>query len=128
MPVYLCPFCHWVEDLKNFRMKKKDGGYSRKRYQCPDCQQIMRTLTLKSGMSIYQLGAWTYASIRIWSGPKNRFYERLSMDKLVKRVKEHGMANDFWDGWNDCKTWDRTKWNAIVDNAFIPDATQLKLV
>jgi hypothetical protein len=109
-------------------MKKVDGNYSRKRYQCPDCQAVMRTLTLKMKMSAYQLGAWTYSSIRVWSGPKNRFYERLSMDKIVKRVKQHNMANDFWDGWNDAKTWDRARWNAVVDNAFIPQIQQSKLV
>jgi hypothetical protein len=108
-------------------MKKRDGSYSKKRYQCPDCSNIMMAHTLKNTMTPFQLGEWTYSSIRVWNAPHNKFYERLDMDKIYERVKQHGMWG-FWDGWKHAKSMNREYWIYIVDNAYKHAIHQSKLV
>jgi hypothetical protein len=37
-------------------------------------------------------------------------------------------ANDFWGGWADAKLMNMDQWQYVVDNAYIPDRKQVKLV
>lgn len=123
---YICPFCAFRGKLKDFTRKLKTG-YSRKRCTCPDCDENMMRTTLKRNITPYEWGAWLYASIRIWNRPHYRFYDRISWEKLKIRVKRLNIANEFWSGFKDTKELNSEAWNKIVDNAYIPQVTQLKL-
>lgn len=124
----ICPFCAYKDKIQNFRVKLESGGYSRKTYQCVDCGQIMRKNTLTRKISAYQWGEWLYSSIRVWSGDKGSFYHRISWERLKDRVKELGIANDFWNGFKDAKNnYTSRDFDKIVDNAYKPDLIQNKL-
>jgi hypothetical protein len=123
-----CPFCAYRGRVRDFAMKKKTGtGYSRKKFNCPDCNQNMMRNTIYKEMSPYEWGFWLYASIRVWNRPNYRFYDRISWEKLKERVWNMGIAVDFWKGFREAKEASTTEWNESVDNAYKSDITQLKL-
>ncbi len=99
----VCPFCLYVDNIIRFRMKLKRGGYSRKRYQCPDCNQVMRKKTLTREATLHDLAEWLYVCIRMFNKPNEKFYDRISWEKLSDRLKKRGWANDFWESWKTIK-------------------------
>lgn len=113
-------------------IKKHNGEYSRKTFQCPDCKQMMRRDTLLKKVTPREWAIWMYSSIRIWTNPREKFYDRLKKNPdgsfvFADRIKLMGIADEFWDGWKEAKTYNNTKWKSIVDNAFIPERVQTKL-
>ena len=106
---------------------KKKTGFSRKMYQCPDCLQVMKKNTLKRKTTPEEWGKWLYASIRCFSNPREKFYDRISWDKLSFRIKSYGFANDFWNGFKEAKTYSETELETIAEKVYIPEKTQLKL-
>lgn len=109
-------------------MKNRSGGFSRKRYVCPECRQIMRKQTLLMDLSLEQLATWIYSHIRIFARQGEKFYDRLSMDKIAQRVKQRGWGNQFWEAWKDAKTWNTERWLQVVENSYKPKQVQSKLV
>jgi len=131
--VYICPFCAYKDKLINFRIKTEK--YTGKTFQCPDCKQIMRRNTLLRNVTPREWAIWLYASIRVWNKSGEKFYDRIKKNKdgsftMSKRLYAMGeeIANDFWGGWADAKLMDMDQWQYIVDNAYIPDRKQVKLV
>lgn len=109
--------------------------YTGKSFQCPDCKQIMRRNTLLRNISAREWGMWLYASIRIWNKHGESFYDRIKKNRsggfvLADRLKLMGeeITSEFWNGWKEAKTMDSNEWKKIVDNAYIPERKQSKLV
>lgn len=133
---YICPFCAYSGKLVEYRIKAE--SYTGKTFQCPDCKQIMRRNTLLREITPREWGMWLYASIRVYNGIHDKFYDRIKKEKdgkkfvLASRLYQMGesIVNDFWDGWNEAKTYDKERLIYIVDNAYIPDKykKQTKLV
>lgn len=132
--IYICPFCAYRGKLISYRIKS--DKYTGKSFQCPDCKQIMRRNTLMRNVTPREWGMWLYASIRVWNKKGEAFYDRIKKKPdgksfvLADRIKLMGEAvtTDFWGGWNDAKDMDITTLRVIVDNAFIPERVQTKLV
>lgn len=124
----MCPFCFYVDKLVYFRMKNRSGEFSRKRYVCPECRQIMLRDTLMMELSLEQLAYWIYAHIRVFNRQGEKFYDRLSMGMIAKRVKERGWGNEFWDAWKEAKTFSMERLTAIVENSYKVGLVQSRLV
>lgn len=130
--IYICPFCGYMNKLIKF---KTSGNYTGKTFQCPDCLQVMRRNTLLRKVTPKEWGMWLYASIRVWNKHGEKFYDRIKKNPngsfvVADRVKMMGenIANDFWEGWKEAKNMDIEHLRYIVDNAFISDVIQTKLV
>lgn len=132
--IFVCPFCAYKDKLINFRIKT--GKYTGKTFQCPDCQQVMRRNTLLRSVTPREWAIWLYSSIRVWNRPGEKFYDRIkkkpdgSSFVLADRIRAMGedVANDFWEGWREAKEMNDEQWRYIVDNAYISDRKQTKLV
>ena len=98
-----CPFCAYRGKLLEFRLSLKSGGYSRNRYRCPDCGQVMRKTTLKMKVTIEEWAEWLYVSLRTWNKVGERFYDRISWEKLLYRLSRYGFAKKFWVAWEEIK-------------------------
>jgi len=130
--IYVCPFCAYKGNFIEFIIKKDSGEYSKKTFQCPDCQQMMRRNTLIKNITPREWGIWLYSSIRVWSNPREKFYDRLKKKPdgsfvFADRIKTMGIADEFWEGWKEAKEYGSTNWKRVVDNAYISDKTQTKL-
>jgi len=131
--IYICPFCAYKDKLINFRIKTEK--YTGKTFQCPDCKQVMRRNTLLRNVTPREWAMWLYASMRVWNKSGEKFYDRIKKNNdgsftLSKRLYAMGeeIANDFWGGWADAKQMNMDQWKYIVDNAYIPDMKQVRLV
>jgi len=131
--IYICPFCAYKGKLITFRIKTEK--YTGKTFQCPDCQQVMRRNTLLRNVTPREWAIWLYSSIRVWNKPGEKFYDRIKKNNdgsftLSKRLYDMGeeIANDFWSGWKEAKEMGIEQWKYIVDNTYIPDRKQTKLV
>lgn len=122
-----CPLCAYTDYPRRFAIKTA-SGYSRKKFQCPDCKEHMMRNTLYKKLTPYEWGFWLYSSIMVWNRPHYRFYDRISWEKLKYRVKNMGIANAFWEGFKDAKEASREELNNSVDNAYKSDVIQLKVV
>lgn len=130
--IYICPFCAYRDKLIKF---KTSGNYTGKTFQCPDCLQVMRRNTLLRKVTPREWGMWLYASIRVWNKHGEKFYDRIKKNPngsfvFADRIKMFGedFTNDFWEGWKEAKTMNNDVWRTIVDNAYIPERVQTKLV
>lgn len=130
---YICPFCAYRGKLIEYKIKSMN--YTGKTFQCPDCNQIMRRNTLLREITPKEWGMWLYASIRVWNKSGEKFYDRIKKNPngsfvFADRIKVFGeeFTNDFWEGWHDAKLMDMSKLKYIVDNTYIPDKVQTKLV
>ncbi len=136
--VVLCPFCAYKNRLIEFRLILESGVYSKKRYKCPDCGQIMRKNTLTKHLTLKDWAYWLYASIRVWDdifyGSKekvkreNSFYYRISWNKLLYRISLYGYGEAFWEAWREVKKLSVVQWTEIVEKTFIDDFKQSRLV
>ena len=131
--IYICPFCAYKDKLINFRIKTEK--YTGKTFQCPDCKQVMRRNTLLRNVTPREWAMWLYASMRVWNKSGEKFYDRIKKNNdgsftLSKRLYAMGeeIANDFWGVWADAKQMNMDQWKYIVDNAYIPDMKQVRLV
>lgn len=79
-------------------------------------------------LSLEQLAYWIYSHIRIFNRQGEKFYDRLSMDMISKRVRERGWGNEFWEAWKEAKTWNNKQWLAVVENSYKVGQIQSKLV
>lgn len=124
---FMCPYCFYIDKLIAFRMKMRGGGFSKKRYVCPECRQIMLKRTLFMDLSLGELAQWIYANIRVFQ--RDNFYEnRLSMDMIVERVRVRGWGNEFWEAWKEAKTFDMDTLNDIIEKTYNVENPQTKLV
>lgn len=92
-----CPFCLYTSSIREFLIQLKKG-YSEKRFECPDCGQRMMGKTLKTPMSPSEYGAYLYVNVILERG-----YDRISWTKLTSRLKQMGIANEFWTAWRKAK-------------------------
>jgi len=115
---YICPFCGYDGEFRLFLTVGKNG-YSRKKFKCPDCNQIMKKETLIREMSVEEWAKWLYASVRVFSNhkqPELAFYNRISWEKLSTRLKFYGIANEFWESWKETKTFSTQALETLVYN------------
>lgn len=130
--IYICPFCAYRGKFITFSVKKENGEYSKKSFQCPDCKQTMRRNTLIRKVTPREWAIWIYSSIRIWNNPHEKFYDRLKKNPdgsfvFADRIKLMGISNAFWEGWKEAKGYNQKQWQIIVENAYIPVKVQTKL-
>lgn len=131
--IFICPFCGYRGKLTKFIIKS--NNYTGKLFQCPDCLEIMRRNTLMRKITPREWGIWLYASIRVWNKHGEKFYDRIKKNPngsfvIADRIKLMGkeISNDFWEGWKEAKEMDIEKLRYIVDNTYIPEMVQIKLV
>lgn len=126
---YFCYLCAYSGKIIDFRMKKSGGGYSSKRYLCPDCQQILREISLKMNITPFEWGALIYSMIRVFNRRGQEFYYRVSFDKLKKRLFRLGINKEFWNGFYTAKNdWNNKKRGDFIDKVYMPENTQSKLI
>lgn len=130
---FICPFCAYSGKLIDFIIKGQK--YTGKSFQCPDCKQVMRRNTLLRSVTPREWGMWLYASIRVWNKHGDAFYDRIKKEPdgkfvLAKRLYNMGedVADEFWGGWKEAKDLSMNRLKHIVDNAYIPERRQSKLV
>jgi len=96
---YSCPFCLFTGYISKFLVAiEKD--YSEKRMQCPDCGQKMLAKTLTLNLTPKEYADWLYQSIITSKGSG---FERISWGKLTQRLKEKGIAREFWERWKQVR-------------------------
>jgi hypothetical protein len=76
---------------------------------------------------------WLYASIKVWNKKGDKFYDRIAKTPtgkfvLAQRVYDMGLADDFWNGWKEAKTYDEERLKSVVSNAYIPKKVQTRLI
>lgn len=126
--VYICYLCAYKGKLQEFRMLKKGGGYSRKRFMCPDCNQIMRRRSLFMNVTPFEWGALIYSMIREYRRENESFYNRVSFPKLKKRLYNMGINADFWGGFYTAKEeWSVQQRSNFIEKIYMPVSTQSKL-
>ena len=94
--VVYCPFCLFSDKSYRFGAGKMKT--------CPECGQKMHEETLMKEMTPYQFGVWVYDYIVLYRG-----YGRFRWEKLKQRLKNFGMANDFWQGFRWAKSENASK-------------------
>jgi hypothetical protein len=130
---YMCPFCAYIGIVATFRKKNENGTYNRKTFQCPECHQVMRRNTLMRDITAREWAIWLYASIKVWNKKGDKFYDRIAKTPtgkfvLAQRVYDMGLADDFWNGWKEAKTYDEERLKSVVSNAYIPKKVQTRLI
>lgn len=132
-----CPFCAYHGRLIDFRLTLERGGYSRKRYRCSDCGQVMRRTTLLMQTTIEEWAEWLYISIRTWNRDEQRFYNRISWEKLWNRLYKYGFGDRFLKAWKEIKIryrllgeqrFEDSYIDYIIDKGFESGIKQTKLV
>jgi len=93
---YLCPFCLHQDSKSAFETKTAKGKPSKK-FVCPECNQKMREKSLTQSMSASDYAEWVflYASYGFWKIVKYAVWN--------KRLKELGLAPEFWDRYKELK-------------------------
>ena len=94
----------------------------------------MRRATLLMNVTVKEWAEWLYVSLRTWNKEGEKFYDRISWEKLLRRLKVYGYAELFWNAWKDIKERYNKSGeikgdyiNDIIDKGFILDVQQLKL-
>jgi len=90
----MCPYCLYEDYSHKFYMKLAHGRTSEKRFQCPDCNQVMQKKTLYNSMSVEQFAEWMFDTLA-WS--------RVSFTKFNNRLKEMGISYQFWKHYKEYK-------------------------
>ena len=90
---YTCPFCLCTKPLYAFYIRIKKG-YSEKRFECPDCKQIVRRKTLFKVQSVEEFAEWMFDTFQ---------WNRVSFDKFRQRLKEMGISYQFWNHYKKYK-------------------------
>jgi hypothetical protein len=126
--MYACYLCAYRGKLQEFRMKKSSGGYSRKRFICPDCNQVMRRRSLFMNITPFEWGALIYSMIREYRKRGEEFYHRISFPKLKKRLYNMGINSEFWGGFYTAKDeWSNKERSDFIEKIYMPPSTQSKL-
>jgi hypothetical protein len=126
--IYICYLCAYKGKLQEFRMKKAGGGYSRKRFACPDCLQIVKRRSLFMDITPFEWGALIYSMIRVFNRRGEKFYDRVSFSKLKDRLYHMGINEEFWNGFYTAKEdWTQTERGSFIDKIYMPPSTQSKL-
>ena len=126
--LYICYLCAYKAKLQEFRMKKAGGGYSRKRFACPDCLQIIKRRSLFMNITPFEWGALLYSMLRVFNKRGERFYDRISFPKLKKRLYRMGINEEFWTGFYTAKEdWSYGTRSDFIDKIYMPPTTQSKL-
>lgn len=94
--LYLCPFCLHSDYSFRFETKTKSGKPSKK-YQCPECHIFMRQESVTKNMTSKQYAEWVYLY------PASEFFRKIDYYKWSKRLKDYGIANDFWNKYRELK-------------------------
>lgn len=87
--IVTCTYCLFDDFLKNFGY---DGKH--KMVQCPDCGQRQRISTLMMDITVYEYARWIITT-EAWG--------RISRDKFKQRLKEKGIAKEFWTAYYKAK-------------------------
>lgn len=90
-----CPFCLYTDYISKFYIRLKHGKVSDKRFQCPDCTQIMQKDTLVKELSVEEYAEWMLMM--------NPWRKRVDFPKFKSRLKEMGISYQFWDAYNKAK-------------------------
>ena len=92
----ICIYCgHYEDNIIGFRYTIKDGTYSRKSVQCPECKMIMRKDTLLMDITVNEWARYLYYNIRLYK--RDNYFEKIKWDSLKKNLNDMGIAKDFWD-------------------------------
>lgn len=93
---FTCPFCLYNDSLHKFQVRIKKG-YSKKRFKCPDCGQVMQKKTLCKVMNVKEFANYIVDNIGfgIW--------KRISFNKFKKRLKDMGHSYEFWEEYKKAK-------------------------
>ena len=90
----MCPYCLFQAPVSKFLIKLKSGVYSEKRGMCSDCGKVMNMRTLTMEMTVEKFAEWVLDTMA---------WERISFDKFRTRLKEMGIAWQFWEHYKKYK-------------------------
>jgi len=100
--VFTCPYCLYTAKEVGFMQRSDTKKEFLKKRRCPDCNERMLEITLHKQMTVEEYARWLYQSIILSRGT----YDRISWDKLKRRLKAGGVANRFWEAWKRAKKKD----------------------
>jgi len=89
-----------------FRYNIKTGGYSKKMFHCPCCNQNLHRKTLFLNITPSQWALYLYAGIKAFKDEfdeSKSFYNKINFKLLMLHLKELGIATEFWDSWKSSK-------------------------
>jgi hypothetical protein len=84
-----CPYCLFTGNIAQFQIKVKKG-FSEKRFKCPDCGEGMLRNTLINEMGVEEFADWVLDNVPFG------FWKRAKAGVFMKRLKDMGIANEFW--------------------------------
>jgi hypothetical protein len=88
-----CPWCLYIGTLDQFTRINEKTGAINTLFECPDCYQNMKqntTIVFDEGPKVYS--EWFWEQVFTYHQ-----YERISWDKIKRRVKIIGFDEDFWE-------------------------------
>lgn len=98
----ICIYCgHDEENIIGFRHISKDGIYSKKTVQCPNCKIIMRKDTLLMDISVEEWARYLYYNIRLYK--RDKYFEKIKWESLKKNLNALGISKQFWEEWKKVK-------------------------
>jgi len=89
-----CPYCLYHDYATRFQIKNKSGKVSEKRFKCPDCGEVMQRKTLFKQMSVEEYAEWIFDT---------QAWERIRFEKFKVRLREMGIAYQFWEHYKKYK-------------------------
>lgn len=102
--MYICIHCgYYSKNIMDFRYLKKDGMYSNKLFQCPNCESVFKESTLKMDATVEEWAKLLYLRIRCYK--RDEYFDKIVWEDLKKHLKELGIASRFWDAWKETKEY-----------------------
>ena len=95
-PDVCCPFCLHLGKIRDFRVPTKHG-YSKKRAQCPECNNLMQIRSLTQAMSPEQYAQW------VFDYSLSGFWQKCPFHKFADRLKRMGISYRFWAKYKQLK-------------------------
>jgi len=94
-----CPYCLFEAPIGDFLLRKKQG-WSEKRAQCPDCNNIFHMKNLTRHMTLTEYAQW------ILDASSFGGFHRIKWPKIKERLNQQGIKDLFF------KEYYRLKWKS----------------